>query len=402
MVRAEQAEQRCLGELTGQLDEAAEHVAENAAIAGLARVDVERRADRAATLRSELARRAPAIDGDQPWSTPLQSDVAPAERGLRGPVATAVADHDSAVKVATVQPQPGGPLDGDRQRDQVPVAARVGEDQDQSRRQSRSPLWDVSLDGLRTALADAEQQMAVIAYVVQRYGTVRQRWQDSADTLNRELARIAEGRPYVSIAETNVASERQVAARIDELRGALDRSRMGRPALRGAAREDLDEELNGLLQANPALRFDPVLRQERWNDIVERATMAEQTRMTEVRVQLEEAMANVAENTSLVTSAASRLAEQGERSASLRAEIEARTATAGPVTEDAETVAGPRMGSDRQCTTTKSAVASEEVTGTGSEAETDGLAAGAPIPLRHEQMQLPVVDPPAITEGLGG
>jgi hypothetical protein len=130
--------------------------------------------------------------------------------------------------------------------------------------------------------------------------------------------------------------------------------------------------------------------------------MAEQTRMTEVRVQLEEAMANVAENTSLVTSAASRLAEQGERSASLRAEIEARTATAGPVTEDAETVAGPRMGSDRQCTTTKSAVASEEVTGTGSEAETDGLAAGAPIPLRHEQMQLPVVDPPAITEGLGG
>lgn len=67
--------------------------------------------------------------------------------------------------------------------------------------------------------------------MVERCGTVRQRWQDTADSLNEELGRLVHTRPYMSIAETNVAIERATAERIDDLRGALGQSRIGLTAL---------------------------------------------------------------------------------------------------------------------------------------------------------------------------
>src|SRR5207244_4803417 len=135
-------------------------------------------------------------------------------------------------------------------------------------------------------------------------------WQNTADTLNRELARLTASRPYASVAETNVARERAVAARIDELQTGLRQSRIGRPALRGAARENLADELNELINTNPALRFDPVLRNEHWTTIIERARATEGQRITEIRAQLDEAVANAAQNSAVASDAAVGIEEQ--------------------------------------------------------------------------------------------
>jgi hypothetical protein len=309
-----------------------------------------------------------------------------------------VADEDRRGPVEDVEPASQQPIAGPTAGNapdlrSEPAVAGVDGGEDSRRRQERPPMWDMDLDLLRAALAQAEQQLATSTYVLERYGTVRQRWQDIADTLNQELGRLADTRPYVSIAETNVAIERATAERIDELRGALGQSRIGRPALRGAAREELAEELTGLINANPALRFDPVLREDRWSTIIERAQRTEQQQTAELRAQLKEATATAADNAAIMNDAASGIDAQTDRRDVLSVELDAQAIT--PAAGDGDThEAGMVATPDGKVTS----ILAEPISAEPTEASVTATAEPAAVP--HEQLQLRV-DSPVITEGLG-
>ncbi len=416
--RAAQAEQRWLGDLRAQLHEATAQVEEHAAVASPARAEVDERVHRASALRAELERRTrPTAAPAQPWSAKVDADVVPRDdqrvhQPANGPIATAVAEPHridtarpevSAVPAERLRPVPDDNravpvLQGDphRQSDNsVDDAARPAGGQEQSRRrQVRSPMGDRDLESLRAALAQAEQQLRTSTYVARRYETARQHWQDRADTLNRELAHLTDSSPNLSIAEANVASQRAVAARIDELQTALGQTRLGRPAVPGPARQHLAEELIRLINANPALRLDPVLREDRWATIIERARATEQQQITEIRAQLDDAVAHVADNSAVARRAALGIGQQSQRCRTLRAEIDARTATPGVGRGTTPTASGPEVGPDGN------GAPAENLSAGPLEA---GAAAGrAPsLAVRHQQMQLPV-ETPAITEGLGG
>jgi hypothetical protein len=98
---------------------------------------------------------------------------------------------------------------------------------------------------------------------------------------------------------------------------------------------ELAEELTGLINANPALRFEPVLREDRWSTIIERAQRAEQQQTAELRAQLDEAIAKVADNAAIMDDAASAIDAQTERRDALRAELDARATT--PTAADGDT-----------------------------------------------------------------
>jgi conjugative relaxase-like TrwC/TraI family protein len=403
--RAGQAERRWLGDLQAQLHAAAAQSEEHAAIAAPTRADIDERADRAGALRDELERRAhPTAVPTEPCSPAAQPDQGAADtrrvvQPAAGPDAAAVVP---AVACETVDPQrpglsataaarPGREL-GHPQAPGPAVNAAKAWQEEESRQQPSLVVAGLDLETLRSALAAAEQRLRTATIVVERYETVRQRWQETADSVGRELTHVTENRPYVSIAEANVAEQREVAARIDELQSALGRSRL---ALRGAAREDLAEELNGLINANPTLRFNLVLREDRWTTIIERAYAAEQQRIAEIRAQLQEAVVHVADNAGIVADAAATVEEQGQLCSTLRGELDTRTA--GAVTA-ADTVTTPPATEPQSVS---DAEPSEAICQAMIDPPVD--ATWAPLAaIQHHQMQLPVEASRTMTEGLGG
>jgi hypothetical protein len=93
--------------------------------------------------------------------------------------------------------------------------------------------------------------------VAEHHETVSRSRQTRADELNGQLANISDKRPHMSIVETTVAAEKEIASRLDELESVLGRGRLNPSAGRGRARHDLTEELTRLTRTNPALAVDP-------------------------------------------------------------------------------------------------------------------------------------------------
>jgi hypothetical protein len=206
MERAEAAEQRWLADIRAQLDEAVGQVEENAAVARPARADIDERAERIATLRAELERRAePSPTPGHSRSPNVGADVVLAGGGrvpepVTVPVATAAAEPvvaDSCPPGQTVESLRAQIPDDRRLESIAPGATnpdvpfedrdRPGEEPEHSRRHARRLMPDIDLETRRSALARAEQQLDAATYLAGRYDAVRQQWQDTADTLNREL-----------------------------------------------------------------------------------------------------------------------------------------------------------------------------------------------------------------------
>jgi hypothetical protein len=137
-----------------------------------------------------------------------------------------------------------------------------------------------------------------------------------------------------------------------------------------------------------------VPREDRWATIIERARAIEHQRITDIRIQLDEAVAKVADNSAVASRAALGMGEQSQRCSTLRAEIDARTVTPDVGRGETPTASAPKVGSDGNGATAETVSAGPLEAGVA--------ASRAPsLAVRHEQMQLPV-DTPTITEGLGG
>jgi hypothetical protein len=146
------------------------------------------------------------------------------------------------------------------------------------------------------------------------------------------------------------------------------------------------------------LRFDPVLREERWTTIMDLAKVADHRRLTQISGRLDEAVTNVAENTALASSAKLEVEEQRELSRTLRGELDRRLTTPAAGGGESTTVTGAKV--EQLPTTDAGEVAAAETVSPGA-LGSGVVASPAPtVPLRHEQMELPVEAAPTITEGL--
>jgi conjugative relaxase-like TrwC/TraI family protein len=317
---------RRLADIRRRIHGARANVEENTAIATHARADLDERSRRHAALSAEIDRRTTPSPGPaQPWSPSANPDIVPA-----GPED---AHQPEAARVTA-------PLAA------LAMAAPAQRQQSGRRRQALRSRADSDDETLRTALAHAEQQLRTSTAAAERFQTLTRRWQDRVDTLNAEMARITSTKPKVSIAENTVTSERATAAHIDELQSALAKTHMGRPALRGAPRQDLTEELNGLLNTNPGLRFDPVRREQRWTTIINRAKTAEDHWIADLRGQLDEALVKVADHTSLARNARLHVDRRSQLCRTLRTEL--HNTTGGPaasVSLDTASATRTRVGS---------------------------------------------------------
>lgn len=309
--------------------DALSQVEDNAAIASPARVAIEERAERASALRAEIERRIkPEAGPGQPWSPAVEADLAGdgVHEPASGPVVTAVAD---------------GPTAGnDPGFGSAAAVAGVEDGEDSRRRQERPPM----LDTLAQAEQAGDQHLRGRA-VRNRQAMLaghRRQPQPGAGPVGRHQAVCVVRRDQRGDRTGHRGTHRRVARRAPQ-------SRIGRPALRGPAREELAEELTGLINAKPALRSDPVLRVDRWSTIIERAQSAEQQQTAELRAQLDGAIANVADNAAIVNDAASGIDSQTERRDMLSAEMDARATT--PAAGDGDTpeagMAATRTGRPR-------------------------------------------------------
>jgi hypothetical protein len=268
----------------------------------------------------------------------------------------------------------------------------VADDEDHEARRRRWPLWDMGLTELRSALVDADSELRATAEAARRHETVRRQCEQEAEVLTREQTRLMTTRPDVSIAQHTIDGERDMAARIDDLRATLGRNRLARPALPRAAREELSEELNRLLHTNPALRFDPVLREERWSTIMARATEKGQERLADVATRLHQANSGAARHEGLAAQARADLPGLRQRYDTLRAEFERRdphgqTPTPTPATSVHSPAATHPTQKATADTVTDTDTDTEHVTATAADSSLDAVA------LRHEQMQLPDMAP---------
>ena len=365
---------RRAAQLGRQLDQASAAVAENTGIAAAAEADVEDRQERYDTLHAELERRSqPRPDRPYPTAGPA-------------PAATQSAGQPEGVIPRSEQePAPS-------QAAPSPNAVAVADDEDHEARRRRWPLWDMGLTELRSALVDADSELRATAEAARRHETVRRQCEQEAEVLTREQTRLMTTRPDVSIAQHTIDGERDMAARIDDLRATLGRNRLARPALPRAAREELSEELNRLLHTNPALRFDPVLREERWSTIMARATEKGQERLADVATRLHQANSGAARHEGLAAQARADLPGLRQRYDTLRAEFERRdphdqTPTPTPATSVHSPAATHPTQKATADTVTDTDTDTEHVTATAADSSLDAVA------LRHEQMQLPDMAP---------
>jgi hypothetical protein len=296
-----------------------------------------------------------------------------------------------------------------------------------------APFRDMDSTTLQTELARAEQRLWAATTVAEHHETFSRRWQNRADELTRQLANISDTRPHLSIAETTVAAEREVATRLDQLQSALGRGRLRPNAVRGRARHDLAEEMSRLTRTNPALAVDPPRREDRWATIMDRAKAAEQRWLVEIRAQLDEAVAQVNENTAIASPSRADVDDRAERVATLRAELDRRAKPSSAASRPRS----PNIGSDvapakgervyESVTPAVTAVADPAisdrpgaVTGTIVKQSADTDTTEVPpaetarpetlesavatkrtptVPARHEQMQQPIEPAPTISEG---
>jgi hypothetical protein len=347
--------------LTRQLDQAAAGVTENTGIAAAAAVHVEERQERYDTLAAELARRSQRRpDGPQESPGP-----GPRAAELGDPPTVPVAAETAWEAVA------------------APGAVAVDDRGDDDERRRRWPLCDMDLTELRSALVRADTALRRTADAARWHETVRAECEDEAASLTREQTRLVITSPDVSIAEHTIDGERDQAARIDELRATLGRNRLARPALPRVTREELSEDLNRLLNTNPALRFDSVLREERWATIMGQATEKGQQRLADVASRLQEAKTGAGQHEALAAQARADLPALRERYDTLRVEFERRDAHGTRTATAAKTIGSPGA-----------AAGSAHETPDDRVTDTEHISVDA-LPIRHQQMLLPDVAPAA-------
>ncbi|HUY10047.1 MAG TPA: MobF family relaxase [Candidatus Dormibacteraeota bacterium] len=141
-------------------------------------------------------------------------------------------------------------------------------------------------------------------------------------TLNRSQ------QPVIVAAAANVRAEARVADRIDDLRADLDRSGLVRGGLRGQARAEARDELDGLLVDHPELS-DGAARAERWSALTDQARYAQNQRLAELENEVLRLRVEGKELTEVLAQARSQLSLRHSRLEDLQS---ARTAitTDGP------------------------------------------------------------------------
>lgn len=113
----------------------------------------------------------------------------------------------------------------------------------------------------------------------------------SAATLAKAIDEASAQGAAETSAREQIAIERQVAARINELQGKLARTRFGMPTIRGRDRQLLTDEVESLISRHPALsKGGP---DERWDALLADAKAADQARLEQLRADHNQAVVDV-------------------------------------------------------------------------------------------------------------
>jgi len=150
------------------------------------------------------------------------------------------------------------------------------------------------------------------------------------------LTRDRRQQPLIVAAAATVRAEARLAQRVDDLRADLERSGLVPGGLRGRARAQVRDELEGLLVEHPELTTGTT-RAERWSELAAQAQIDQGQRLAGLEDDVLRLRAEGKELAEVITQARSQLSIRVSRLEDLRAAAPAFTAEgpdAGPVPQD--------------------------------------------------------------------
>jgi len=183
-----------------------------------------------------------------------------------------------------------------------------------------APFADLDGSALLAELARTEQHLWAATRVAERHETLASTCRNQAADLATQIAHLTATRPHLTVAETTIAAERAVAARLDELHATLDSGRLIR-RVRGAARQQLTDEMHELTNTNPGLAVEPARREHRWATIAQRAEHADQRQLNKLQTELDHATTQAHHHTAAAIPARAEVDKQTQRAPTLHAEL---------------------------------------------------------------------------------
>ena len=199
-----------------------------------------------------------------------------------------------------------------------------------------APYADLDHPALQTELARSEELIWAATHVAERHETLATTCHNQAADLATRIAQLTATRLHLSVAEATIAAERATAARLDQLHATLDGGRFIR-RVRGAARQQLTDEMHQLVNTNPGLVV-AARREQRWATIAQRAEHADQRQLDQLQNELDHATTQAHHHTAAAIPAGVEVAKQTQRAATLRAELARRPQPPTPTQPPAPTI----------------------------------------------------------------
>ena len=184
-------------------------------------------------------------------------------------------------------------------------------------------------------MARTEDHIQAATHVAERHETQASKCHHQAADLATRIAQLTATRPHLSVAEATIAAERAIAARLDQLHATLDSRQLIRH-VRGAARQQLTDEMHQLINTNPGLAV-PDRSEHRWATIAERAEHADQHQLNQLQTELHHATTQAHHHTAVANPARVEVDKQTPRATTLRAELARRPQPPTPTKPPAPT-----------------------------------------------------------------